>query len=395
MLLSWNRPGVFLAGLAFASAAAGCGGGKEPPGSEAGIPVIRVGHVGHDHQIALYIAALDGAAFRDKYGLWLREKKPREVYDLVEGEAVLAEIHLLKVGGGSQMTASMERGEIDVGCGGVGAVVFFRDKGSPFKILCPMHTGGDMLVVRPDLPASDWPSFADFLRKTDKPMKIGYKDPVAVAKLIFVRALKEEGISCSAAGPETASAPDGRTRVELVNLQGEKNMVPSLASGSIDGFVANQPHASMASHRGTGRIMADLSDLPPAGRWKNHPCCCVSANEKTIEKHRTPMKALVKLIMLATIRIKEDKQRAAALASEWTKVDLAVEKDSVSSIEYLAEFTDDWNRGLLVWGEMMDEIGKFSGAMKGRTGRAFLDEVCDTSLAAEAMAEMRKAGLIK
>ena len=98
-------------------------------GEDAKIPVLKVGHVGHDHQIALFIAALEGEKYK-KYGIWMKMKKYKEVYDLMKGDKAIAELHLLKVGGGSMMPAAMERGEIQVGFGGVAAVAFFRDKGN-------------------------------------------------------------------------------------------------------------------------------------------------------------------------------------------------------------------------------------------------------------------------
>jgi hypothetical protein len=108
------------------------------------------------------------------------------VYELVEGEKTVAELHLEKVGGGSNMPAAMERGEIQVGLGGIPAVIFYVDKGSPFRILTPLNVDGDMLLVRPEFPADDWDSFVSAVKASEKPVRIGYKAPVAVAKLVFV-----------------------------------------------------------------------------------------------------------------------------------------------------------------------------------------------------------------
>jgi NitT/TauT family transport system substrate-binding protein len=364
-------------------------------GKEGKTPILKVGHVGHDHQIALFIAALEGKRFQKEYGIYLKEKKPREVYDLIEGGKTLAELHIIKVGGGARMPAAMERGEIDVGYGGVAAVAFFRDKGNPMKILCPLQTEGDMLVVRPDLPADDWNSFVKYIKSSPKPLKIGYKAPVAVAKLIFMRALKEEGISYRVLGGKAGGDEAIAGSVELVNLQGGKNMVPSLSSGAVDGFVMNQPQVSMAKVKKIGKVIAELADLPPAGKWKDHPCCCIVAQEEIIKAHRPVLKALMKLTLLATEWINADKIRAAGLAAKWTKIPLDVEKDSVPSIIFLAEFTDSWNQGMIVWADIMDEIGKFTKDLKGKTGDEFLGIICDTSLIEEASKELREKGHLK
>jgi len=41
------------------------------PGEE--LPVLTVGHVGHDHQIALYAAIDEGRALETGYGVWFEE----------------------------------------------------------------------------------------------------------------------------------------------------------------------------------------------------------------------------------------------------------------------------------------------------------------------------------
>ncbi|MFA5137718.1 MAG: ABC transporter substrate-binding protein [Elusimicrobiota bacterium] len=359
---------------------------------ESEVPVVKVGHVGHDHQIALFIAALEGPVFQKEYGICLKEKKAREVYDLVDGGKTLAELHIVKVGGGSEMPAAMERGEIQVGFGGVASIASFRDRGDPFKIIFPLQTDGDMLVVRPGIPADGWDSFVDFVKRSGKPVKIGYKAPVAVAKIILMRALREAGIPC-AAGRDGAG-PKGGT-VQMVNLQGENNMVPSLASGAVDGFVMNQPQVSLAKVKGVGKIVCDLASLPPKGIWKDHPCCCVAATETMIQDHRGVLVALVKLMILSTERINADKKRAATLTARWTKLPLEAEQDSVPSIAYLARFTESYLKGMETWASIMDELGQFKGELRGKKGGEFIALTCDLSLVKEAEESLSSAGLLK
>ena len=151
------RYGFIFAAVA-ALAAAGCDKPSQPTGGAAAPPVtLTVGHVGHDHHLALYVAALD--RFRKDYGLGLREVKAREVYDLVESGQAVARLRLVKVGGGSRMPAAMSRGEIEIGLGGTLPVAKFADGGQPFKIICPLQADGDMLVMQANSPVTDWASF--------------------------------------------------------------------------------------------------------------------------------------------------------------------------------------------------------------------------------------------
>jgi NitT/TauT family transport system substrate-binding protein len=361
-----------LLGLALVLAAA-CGGGG-PGENTAALPVLTVGHVGHDHQIALGVAALEPELMQRECGVHLEELKAREVYRMMRGDRPIAELHVKKVGGGSRMPEAMSQGEIDVGLGGIPAVVFFVDKGHDFKILCPLNVDGDMLLLGPGFPAEGWDGFVAAVKASGKPVRIGYKAPMAVAKLIFVKA-------CEAAGLATVPAGQGQAgQVELVNLQGEANTVPSLSSGSVDGAVINEPAGSIAVHRKAARIASLLSDLPPEGRWKSHPCCCVCATGETIAEHREVLENLIRMIRAATEVINADKDRAAKLAHDWTKQPLEVEKMSVPNIVYTVDPGEDYRRGLERWFDMMRELGKFEGTLKDRSNAEAFDRVHDLSV---------------
>ena len=351
--------------------------------AEGDVPVFKVGHVGHDHQIALFVAALEGDNYKE-HGVWLKEKKKKEVYGLISKGTEIAELHLLKVGGGSRMPAAMERDEIHIGFGGVAAVAFFRDKGDPFKIICPLQTQGDMLVVRKDIPAKDWGTFVEYVKKSERPVKIGYKAPVAVAKLIFMAALDEEGISYTTSDKKKEGA-----KIELVNLQGGKNMVPSLSSGTVDGFVMNQPAVSVAKVKGVGKVVADLSYLPPKGNWIDHPCCCVATTDKMIAQHRPILKQFMKLIYVATEKINADKEKAAKLTSEWTKLPIEVENDSLPTIQYVAEFRESWKKGMFIWRKIMAGLGKFDKDLKGKDDDEFWELLIDETIMDDAVEEYK------
>ncbi len=348
------------------------------------IPELNVGHVGHDHQLALYVAALEGKLVEIRGGAYLSMVKKNEVYDLIDHGKTVARLHLIKVGGGSNMPAAMERGEIDIGLGGVAAVCFFIDKGNDFKIIFPLQTDGDMLVMKPDFSAADWTSFVQQVKSNDAVVKIGYKAPVAVAKLIFERALKAEKI------PITYKPDEPGGKVELVNLQGEANMVPSLLNGAVDGFVINQPHASSAVHKGAGKIVCDLSTLPPEGKWEQHPCCCVAVPQLILSNHRNAVKSFLKVLYGATDIINDHPDMAVHDAAAWTKFPKEVEQDSVATVNYIHAPSARWVNGMKTWAEIMNEIGKFSGELKEKTPDEIVETVCDLSIILEILQERQQ-----
>lgn len=353
------------------------------------LPVLKVGHVGHDHHLALYVAALNGDRFQREYGVWLKELSPRELYELIESNRPLARLQFIKVEGAATMPAAMSRGEIQIGLGGINAIARFVDNGEPIKIICPLQTDGDMLVMAKASPITNWASFVQATKKPGKPLQIGYKGAAAVAKVIFEGALKAEGISYGYDATKTDA------RVILVNFAAEASPVPLLESGALDGFVMNQPAAAVAVRKGAGRVVSDLSELPPAGKWRNHPCCCIAAKESVLAEHPEPVRALLKTVLLATQLINQDKQFAAECASRWTKTELAVERASVPTVNYVAEPIDAWRKGFNTWSEMMQEIGFFTGRLKSFPPDEVMSKLCDFTLCNAAAGELRKTGLLK
>jgi len=371
----------FVACLAIAFAACGCGESPHPTGQDV-LPVITIGHVGHDHQIALYVAALEGEKLADTYGVCLKMVKDREVYDLIDGGKPVARLRLVKVGGGAKMPAAMSRGEIDIGLGSTPAVAKFADAGQPFKIIAPLQTDGDMLVLKSGSPIDDWAAFVVAAKTPGNvPIKIGFKAPVAVAKMVFERAMMAEGITYGYEG-----AAD--EQVTLVNMRGGKNAIPLLSQGNIDGFVMNQPVVSISVHKKIGKVISELRDLPPAGKWIDHPCCCICATTDTLNKHKVAVKAFLKLIHAATRRIAEDQELAIDHASEWTKVAREIEQQSIPSIRYISVPDEQWMAGLKTWIEMMHDVKAFTGKYADMKPDAVVSDLCDMALCNTAEAEL-------
>lgn len=355
-----------------------------PLSADEGVPLLTVGHVGHDHQIALYAAAEEGQALEKKAGVWLKELKPQEVYELFENGKRVAQLNLVRVGGGAKMPAALEQGHIEVGLGGLGPVMKFIDKGAPIKVLAPLNNDGDSLVLRNGLAASSWAEFVRLVKASPRPVRIGYKDPLANAYMILSRALAEEGIRF---GQEPAGADGRPVQVITMNLQGDENMLPSMESGIVDGVVANEPVPSILIRKGTGVWVADLSDLPPAGKWKDHPCCVVAAGEKALKEKRTAIRALLKAIAAGGEIVRNDRAKALAAETKWTRTAPEIGELSISQVRYVSQADAAWIRGVDVWLDMMQYSQAFQKDLKGKSPAAIRSLGFDTSLLGEAPAE--------
>jgi NitT/TauT family transport system substrate-binding protein len=355
----------------------------------ASLPFLKIGHVGHDHHLALYVAALEGARFERDYGIGLREVSPREIYDLVVSKKPISRLRLLKVGGGAEMPAAMGRGEIEIGLGGLNAIAKSADNGEPIKVISPLQTGGDMLVMKKGSPIANWSGFVAAAKSPGKPIQIGYKAAVSVAKTIFEGALKAEGISYG------YDATKKNARIILVNFASEASPVPLLENGDLDGFVMNQPAAAQAEFKGAGRAVALLSELPPVGKWRDHPCCCVIAKESLLKEQPQVIKEFLKVLLLSTQLIQQNQSLAIECASRWTKNDIAVERASVPTVNYVAEPTPSWLKGFNSWTDMMRDMKFFTGRYASLSSKDIGKQLVDFEPCRAAAAELRAAGLLQ
>ncbi len=352
------------------------------------VPVLKVGYVGHDHQSALYVACLESQRTKTDCGVYLKEIEPKKHYELIKNNKKIADVELILCGGGSKMPTMMSQGTFEVGFGGVAAVAFFTDKGAPMKIISPLHTKGDMLVLQPDNPVNSWKEFVAWVKKEKKPVRIGFKNPVAVAKLIFERALEAEGLTY------TSDKSDRKKDVLMVLLKGEKNLVPGLQNKIIDGYVSNNPWCAIAESKGIGKIVADLNDLPP-GIWKDHPCCCIAATDSAMVNKKEVIEEFLKLIILATQYANEDPEMHARDASKWIGTSLEVEKKSLPTSGFTTNPTEKWKQSMQVWIDEMTRLGKLKGKLKGKNGKEVENILYDFSLLNKAAKELKTKGILK
>ncbi|MDP8240161.1 MAG: ABC transporter substrate-binding protein [Candidatus Hatepunaea meridiana] len=344
---------------------------------KAEVTVLKVGHVGHDHHTALYVAALNGDLFKKDYGLYLEEVRPKQLYRLIDGKKVICELELYKAGGGSKMPTDMAQGIFDVGFGGVAAVAFFVDKGTPMKIISPLHSKGDMLVVGKNVPAKNWDEFVEFLKNRKEPLRVGFKTPKAIALLIFEGALREVGI------PYTRDAKNRKAKVLLTNLKSAKHLNPALQNEIIDAYVCNNPFCAIAEDKGIGTCIADLNDLPP-GLWKDHPCCMIAAMENVIVEKREELVKFLELIVIATDYINANQRIAIKSASKWIGTSIAVEEKSIPTSGYLTKPNKVWLSGIYTWAHSMEELGHLKGQLKGKNDNEINKSLLDLSLIKEA-----------
>ncbi|MEW6428290.1 MAG: ABC transporter substrate-binding protein [Thermodesulfobacteriota bacterium] len=341
----------------------GCGKPAEP------LPLIRLGHAPHDHHAALYIAASLPDHFRANGGVWLKEVTPKAEYLLLEGEKPLARLQVSSEKGGIKLIRKLDEDLLDLSYGGVPAMLSLIDQGSGLRILLPTMGEGAGLVVHPAMTADDWPSFVAYVQSRTAPVKIGYKIGTSVQNIIFEAALREAEV------PYSRDREEPGARVVLVNLHGTENLIPALEAGVIEGFVVNQPLVAIAVSRGAGKLLANLRDLPPAGRWAGIPCCAIAGNEAFVAKHPHEVGKLLDLLMRANDHITAHPQQSAEVIAAWLGVKPAVERLSIPTIRYSNAFSAEWRQGMGYWVETMIAEKELSGMVKTAWEEGCLDDL--------------------
>ena len=319
------------------------------PGITSAVPTLTFGHVGHDHHTALFVAVDHSNDLCETSGIRLEAVKEFSRYKLIKKGRHIADVEIIKVGGGAKMPTALSQGIIDMGMGGTAPVLAAIDKGAPIRLVAPLHNKGDMFVLKPDYPATGWREFTTAVKASSEPVRIGYKSPSAVAKIIFEDALKYEGI------PFSGDVTDKAAKVIMVNVKGGTKLNAALAGGMIDGYAGNNPFPAIGKEKGMLKIICDLEDLPPQ-RFRNHPCCCVAARAEAIREKSEAMEAMMVLLLQATDVINDNPDAAVAAAAHWIGTSETVERESIPTSGYSMAADAEWHDHMRTWLTAMNDL---------------------------------------
>jgi nitrate/nitrite transport system substrate-binding protein len=150
----------------------------------------------------------------------------------------------------------------------------FKDSGVP--LVTPMFTGtnGGALMVSSKSPAMGVDDLGG--------MTIGSHSKLTIHYLMLMNMIKSQGLSLKEP-----------IKIEILPLQ---EMVPSLASGKIQGFIMPEPINAVAEAKGAGRVLQLTRDI-----WPNHPCCLLAATRSFAEKRPEALSAVSLSVLEAAL----------------------------------------------------------------------------------------------
>lgn len=335
------------------------------------LPTLAIGYMFSNHQAPLIVAAKQGQAFENK-GVYLKEVLEKEKYILVADGKDIANIDVVVANNGGEVMTMMAQGQLQLALSSIGLPITNIDQGSSMKILGPIHADGIGLIGSHKMQANNFDEFIAYVKDKKEPVKIGYHSPANAPVILFEESCENLGLSV------TENPEDLNADILLINLKGTANLIPSLASGEVEAWVGPSPYPELALLQDAGKLIIDLKDLPPAGRWVDFPCCVFSASSDALAKNRTEIEYFYKLLTVASDFANNNKDSAGQIVADWMGVDERAAKNTMTV--YTTEANQNWLDHCALTYSVLLENGTLKGAFKDKTMDEVKDQIFDLSV---------------
>lgn len=147
------------------------------------------------HHTPLMVAEALGEELKPS-GAYLAPMVPKQKYRLMNAQgSPMAVINLIVSKSGSETATLFAMNQVDVGLASSTAFISGVDKGTPVKILFPLHVDGMSMVFPPDVTIKGYEEVAKAIRASDTPFKIGYHSPTSALRVVFEGALHKAGFN--------------------------------------------------------------------------------------------------------------------------------------------------------------------------------------------------------
>lgn len=291
-------------------------------------------------------------------------------FELVQDGEVIANVTHINVKAGSEAVTLMSQGQLDISGSSSTAFLQGYDSGTELQILCPVQNGGISLVAAADAPYDNFDEFVAYAKESERPVLSGYHSAISAPRVIFEYAMMDEGLKVA----QDASDPDAD--VILTDLKGTQSLIPSLMSKQVEIFPGPVPFPQTAEAQGVGKTIETLSTLQD-GKWEDFPCCVITASTAMVEENPEIVQAIVQSTHDITEFADENPEAVASALSEWVGIDedILMKNDTV----YSTEVTDRFVNGMAYYSDFLNEMGKFTGSLKGKSFEEIEAEVFDYS----------------
>jgi ABC-type nitrate/sulfonate/bicarbonate transport system substrate-binding protein len=177
-----------------------------------------------------------------------------------------------------------------------------------------------------------------------------------------------------------------KTEVDILYAGGVGPMPVLLSTNQVDGYIAWQPFVTIAIDSHIGQLVAYSQDLPPAGKWENHPCCVLTAREDLIQENPDLVNVMAAQTILADKWITENPDKAAADLAEFiagsgnftygnvTVSSTQVLRDAIPTVNYSTDPNPQWVNQTKDFVSTQIGLGYVTGELKN-TSASDMDSV--------------------
>lgn len=323
------------------------------------VPTLRVSYGITTHQEAFMVAMALGEKFKDK-GVYLKPVVEKEKFDLMSGNKKVARLDVIVTKSGSEATSLFAQNHLDLTTNSFPAMLSGIDRGTKIKVLAPLQSDAIAMVARNDVNAKGWNGFKDYVKKSKKPVTVGYHSPTSAPKIVFEGAMDSAGLRITGDANATKADAD----ILMIDLKGVANVIPAMVAKQVEFAVVPAPTPEVVESKNQGHIVLQMKELPPAGRWKSFPCCCIAGRTEVIEKNPEAVKAFVSLLTMTSKWCQNNKHEAAAAASDWLGIPAPVIEKA--DMEFSTKVTKKWMKNAALYPEMLSRLGQLTGQLKDK-----------------------------
>lgn len=188
-------------------------------------------------------------------------------------------------------------------------------------------------------------------------------------------------------GSNSTNSETATPAVKLINCKGQGSMPQLLSTGELDAVIAWEPEPAVLETKGIGKVIIYSGDLPPEGKWKNHPCCVMVVSEDALKNKNYAVREFMKLILLATKEMENNKTLAIDASAHWLGVEKKIEEKSIPHIEFLSD-PNIIKNGVLDFVGVMREQGALSGRLNTTDREKILNTLFDFKIYNEVLGEI-------
>lgn len=348
---------------------------SENTSNEQELPTLAIGYMFSNHQAPLIVAATQGDAF-EADGVYLKEVLAKEKYILVENGRDIANIDIVVANNGGEVMTMMSQGQLQLALSSIGLPITQIDQGAAMKVLGPIHADGIGLIGSNSLPVDDFDSFITYVEGQAEPVKVGYHSPANAPVILFEESVRNLGLSV------TEDPEDFGADILLVNLKGTANLIPALASGEVEAWVGPSPYPELALLQNAGKLIIDLKDLPPSGRWTDFPCCVFSASDEALAAHRDIIVGFYKLLTVSSDFANTNKEAAGQIVADWMGVDEEAAKKTMTV--YTTDANQNWLDHCALTYQVLQDNGTLEGSLQGQDFATVMEQIFDLDVAKQA-----------